>query len=430
MKFKKIMSVVVAGAMVTGMLAGCSDAASSAADGGSSESTASSKTAEASSEASSGAAVTAKGNGPTFKIGAIGPLTGSAANYGTAVVDAAALAVKEINAKGGINGYQVEYRGEDDELDNEKSVNAYNTLKDWGMQMLVGPTTSACSIAVSERTKADNMFQLTPSGSAKDCTKYDNVFRVCFSDPNQGTKSAEYIAQHKLAKTIGIIYDSSDVYSSGIEQNFVKEAKEEGLDVKVAEAFTADSNTDFTAQLQKCKDANVDLIFLPIYYTQAATILTQADTLGLKTSFFGCDGLDGMLDMDNFDTKLAEGVMLLTPFAADAKDDLTQNFVKNYKAAYKVTPNQFAADSYDAVYAIKAALEEEKVTPDQSVSDICKALETGMTKIEVKGLTGTIHWTADGEPDKDPKAVIIKNGAYVSMDNTKDASSEAASTAA
>jgi branched-chain amino acid transport system substrate-binding protein len=415
MKMKKVLSVVLTSAMTAGMLAGCTDAASSSAG-------------KVSSSAPAEAAVsTAAADGPTFKIGAIGPLTGAAANYGNAVVNGAELAVKEINANGGINGYQIEYRGEDDELDNEKSVNAYNTLKDWGMQMLVGSTTSACSIAVSERSKAENLFQLTPSGSAVDCVKYDNVFRVCFSDPNQGTKSAEYIGQHDLAKTVGIIYDSSDVYSSGIEQNFVKEAKNQGLDVKVAEAFTADSNTDFTAQLQKCKDANVDLIFLPIYYTQAATILTQASTLGIKASFFGCDGLDGMLDMDNFDTKLAEGVMLLTPFAADAKDEKTQNFVKTFKDSYGVTPNQFAADAYDAVYAMKAAAEEEKVTPDQSVSDICDAVKTGMTKIEVKGLTGTIHWTADGEPDKEPKAVSITNGAYVSME---DEAAEAASAAA
>ena len=253
------------------------------------------------------------------------------------VINGTQIAVDEINAAGGINGYQIEYKNEDDELDNEKSVNAYNTLKDWGMQMLVGPTTSACSIAVSEKTKADSMFQLTPSGSAKDCTKYDNVFRVCFSDPAQGTKSAQYIGENGLAKTVGVIYDSSDVYSSGIYQNFVTEAKNQGFDVPVQEAFTADSNTDFSAQLQKCKDANVDLIFLPIYYTQAGTILTQAASMGIQSKFFGCDGLDGMLDMDNFNKDLAEGVMLLTPFAADAKDELTQKFVKTYTDKFKVT---------------------------------------------------------------------------------------------
>ncbi len=351
----------------------------------------------------------------TFYIGAIGPLTGAAANYGTAVVNGAQIAVDEINAAGGIGGAQIEYKGEDDELDNEKSVNAYNTLKDWGMQILVGPTTSGCSIAVSEKTKADNMFQLTPSGSAQDCTAYDNVFRVCFSDPNQGMASAKYIGEHGLATKVGVIYDSSDVYSSGIEATFEAEAANQGIEIAVKEAFTADSNVDFSSQLQKCADAGVELIFLPIYYTQAGTILTQAMMMGLQTQWFGCDGLDGMLDMDNFDKSLAEGVMLLTPFAADAEDELTQNFVAAYKAAYDVTPNQFAADAYDAVYTIKAAAEKAGITPDMSVSDICEALKTAMTEITVEGLTGTITWTADGEPDKDPKAVVIQDGAYVSM---------------
>lgn len=351
----------------------------------------------------------------TFYIGAIGPLTGAAANYGTAVVNGAQIAVDEINAAGGIGGAQIEYKGEDDELDNEKSVNAYNTLKDWGMQILVGPTTSGCSIAVSEKTKADNMFQLTPSGSAQDCTAYDNVFRVCFSDPNQGMASAKYIGEHGLATKVGVIYDSSDVYSSGIEATFEAEAANQGIEIAVKEAFTADSNVDFSSQLQKCADAGVELIFLPIYYTQAGTILTQAMMMGLQTQWFGCDGLDGMLDMDNFDKSLAEGVMLLTPFAADAEDELTQNFVAAYKAAYDVTPNQFAADAYDAVYTIKAAAEKAGITPDMSASDICEALKTAMTEITVEGLTGTITWTADGEPDKDPKAVVIQDGAYVSM---------------
>ena len=351
----------------------------------------------------------------TFYIGAIGPLTGAAANYGTAVVNGAQIAVDEINAAGGIGGAQIEYKGEDDELDNEKSVNAYNTLKDWGMQILVGPTTSGCSIAVSEKTKADNMFQLTPSGSAQDCTAYDNVFRVCFSDPNQGMASAKYIGEHGLATKVGVIYDSSDVYSSGIEATFEAEAANQGIEIAVKEAFTADSNVDFSSQLQKCADAGVELIFLPIYYTQAGTILTQAMMMGLQTQWFGCDGLDGMLDMDNFDKSLAEGVMLLTPFAADAEDELTQNFVAAYKAAYDVTPNQFAADAYDAVYTIKAAAEKAGITPDMSVSDIGEALKTAMTEITVEGLTGTITWTADGEPDKDPKAVVIQDGVYVSM---------------
>ena len=401
-KFNKVISAFMTSAMVTAMLAGCTDPAS---------------TATTNSQEPAQATESSSDNGATFKIGAIGPLTGGAAVYGNAVCNAAELAVEEINEAGGINGYQVEYSKEDDELNAEKSVNAYNTLKDWGMQILVGSTTSACSIAVSENTKADNMFQLTPSGSAEECVKYDNVFRVCFSDPNQGIASAQYIADHNLATKVGIIYDSSDVYSSGICQKFTEEAKDKNFEIVSSEAFTADNATDFSVQLQKAKDAGADLVFLPIYYQAASLILTQANTMDYKPVFFGVDGMDGILSVENFDTKLAEGVMLLTPFAADAKDDLTVNFVKNYQEKYGEVPNQFAADAYDAVYIIKQALEAKSVTPDMSTSDICEALKGAMTEIEASGLTSAkMTWEASGEPNKEPKAVVIKEGAYVSAE--------------
>lgn len=355
-----------------------------------------------------------------YYIGGIGPTTGATAIYGTAVKNGAQIAVDEINAAGGINGKQIEYRFEDDQNDAEKSVNAYNTLKDWGMQMLVGTTTTAPCIAVAGKTASDNMFQITPSASAPDVLSSGNgnIFQVCFTDPNQGIASAQYIAENKLAKKIGIIYDSSDVYSSGIEEKFEAEAKDKGLQIVSKAAFTADSKTDFGTQLQKAKDAGADLLFLPIYYQEASIILKQADTMGYKPKFFGVDGMDGILTVENFDTKLAEGVILLTPFAADAKDKAVQNFVKTYKEKYKDTPNQFAADSYDAVYALKAAIEESKATPDMSASDMCDALKGAMTKIKMQGLTGGkdgLTWNESGEVTKSPKAVIIKNGAYKAM---------------
>ncbi len=355
-----------------------------------------------------------------YYIGGIGPTTGATAIYGTAVKNGAQIAVDEINAAGGINGKQIEYRFEDDQNDAEKAVNAYNTLKDWGMQMLVGTTTTAPCIAVAGKTASDNVFQITPSASSPDVLSSGNgnVFQVCFTDPNQGVASAQYIAENKLATKIGIIYDSSDVYSSGIEEKFEAEAKTQGLNIVSKAASTADSKTDFGTQLQKAKDAGADLLFLPIYYQEASIILKQADTMGYKPKFFGVDGMDGILTVENFDTKLAEDVMLLTPFAADAKDKTVQNFVKTYKEKYEDTPNQFAADSYDAVYALKAAIEESKATTDMSASDMCDALKGAMTKIKMQGLTGGkdgLTWNESGEVTKSPKAVIIKNGAYKAM---------------
>lgn len=409
---KKVLSVVLTAAMTATLFAGCGDS-DTAATG----STSTDNGAAASTE--SGAADTAAAStdgGATFKIGGIGPTTGAAAIYGTAVMNGAQIAVDEINAAGGINGYQIEYKFEDDQHDAEKSVNAYNSLKDWGMQMLMGTVTTTPCVAVVEKTAEDGMYELTPSASSTDVIDNENVFQVCFTDPNQGTASAQYIGENGLATKVAVIYDSSDVYSSGIEANFVAEAANQGIEVVAEEAFTADSKTDFSTQLQKAQSAGAELIFLPIYYTEASIILTQADGMGYDVQFFGCDGLDGLLGVENFNTELAEGVMLLTPFAADADDEKTQAFVSKYQEAYGEVPNQFAADAYDAIYIMKAAAEQAGVTPDMSVSDLGTALSGAMTSISVDGLTGTgMTWEATGEVSKAPKAVVIKGGAYSAM---------------
>lgn len=414
---KRLLSFGMAAMMAASLTAcgGAKPAESTAAPAASqAETSAEGTETDPSSEAS---AETPAGAGGVLKIGGIGPVTGGAAVYGQAVKNATELAVKEVNAAGGINGMTVEFNFQDDEHDAEKAVNAYNTLKDWGMQMLIGTVTSNPCIAVAAESANDNLFQLTPSGSAVECLVNDNTFRVCFSDPNQGTASAQYIGEHELAASVAVIYDSSDVYSSGIYETFAREAKNQNIEVVAAEAFTADSRTDFTVQLQKAKDSGAELVFLPIYYTEASLILTQANTMGYAPKFFGCDGLDGILAVENFDTSLAEDVMLLTPFAADAEDEMTKSFVTSYIAAYGETPNQFAADAYDAVYIIKAAAEAGNVTADMSVSDMCEVMKSAMVTISLDGLTGdSMTWTADGEPSKAPKAVQIISGSYKAME--------------
>jgi branched-chain amino acid transport system substrate-binding protein len=350
-----------------------------------------------------------------FKIGGVGPLTGSVAIYGNAVRNAAQMAVDDVNAAGGINGYKVEFNFQDDEGDTEKAVNAYNTLKDWGAQVLMGAVTSSPSIAVSEKTMEDNMFQLTPSGSAVDCVKYDNVFRVCFADPAQGTMAAQYIKEHQLGTKVAVIYDGSDTYSTGLYESFDAEAKVQGLEIVAAEAFTADSNTDFSVQLQKAKDAGADMMFLPIYYTEASLILTQASAMGYTPAFFGCDGLDGLLGVENFDVTLAEGVMFLSPFTTDA-NQASIDFSTTYETKFGEAPNQFAADGYDAIFIIKEAIEKSNATPDMSASELCDAITGAMTQISMDGLTGSdMTWTADGEPNKVPIGIKIESGVYTIM---------------
>ena len=405
---KKILALGLAACMTVPMFTACGNDSGTSTD-------------STDAGASDGAAA-----GGTLVIGGIGPITGGAAVYGNAVKNGIQLAVDEINAAGGVNGMQLALDFQDDEHNEEKAVNAYNTLKDNDMKLLIGTVTSNPCIAVAAESAKDNIFQLTPSGSAVECVANDNAFRICFNDPNQGTASAQYIAQNNVATKVAVIYDSSDVYSTGIYEKFNEEAAAQGLEVVAAEAFTADSKTDFSVQIQKVQESGAELLFLPIYYQEAALILQQADKAGLSIKYFGCDGLDGLIDQLGDDVALAEGVMLLTPFAADATDDKTVAFTTAYKAAYNnEVPIQFAADGYDAVYAVKAAIEKAGITDASiSASDLCDALKTAMTEITLEGVTGTITWTADGEPTKDPKAMEIvitenedgtKTGSYAAL---------------
>ena len=383
-QWKKIMSAAVVTVMTVGMLAGCG-----------------------------GTDKKSEGGADVFKIGSIGPVTGAAAIYGEAVKNGAELAINEINEAGGINGVKIEFNFQDDENDPEKAVNAYNTLKDWGMQALLGTVTSAPCVAVSNEAQAHNMFLLTPSGTAVECVQYDNAFRVCFSDPMQGLECAKYISDNALAKKVAVIYDSSDVYSTGVYNSFAAEAKKDGLDIVAAEAFTAESKTDFSVQLQKAKDAGAELVFLPFYYSEAALVLQQAAGMNYAPIFFGCDGMDGILGVDGFDPANAQNLMFLSPFTPTSTDEMVVEFVKNFEEEFGHTPIQFAADAYDGVYALKAAMEKAEVTPDMSASDICDALKGAMTEITINGVTAkNLTWEASGEPSKEPMVVKIENGEY------------------
>ena len=353
----------------------------------------------------------------TFKIGVIGPMTGDNAQYGLGVYHAAQVAAEEINENGGFNGYNVEILDAgDDQADPEKAVNAYNDLLDKGMQMLCGTVTSGACIAVGAEA-AESTFLFTPSATALDCiTAGTNEFRMCFTDPAQGTKSAQFISEHKLATKVAVLYDSAADYNSGVHDAFVEEAGNVGLDVVADEAYTTDSNTDYSVQLAKIKKSGAELLFLPNYYSDNALILQQASEAGLDIKFFGVDGMDGILNVENFDKSLAEGVMLLTPFSATSTDEKSQNFVKAYGDANNgETPNQFAADTYDVIYAMQLAADDAKITPDMSNEDISAAMSASMVNIELDGLTGKAKWTEDGECDKEPKAFEIKDGAYVEM---------------
>lgn len=399
MKIKKVLALLVAAALCVCLFAACGNGGTDTTSDNAADST----SAPASSDTE------AKG---TFKIGNVGPLTGDAAIYGNAVANGIKIAVEEINALGGV---QFDFRADDDVADGETSVNAYNHLLDWGMQVLIGPVTTGAAIAVSTKVNEDRVFAITPSASSKDVIDgKDNMYQVCFTDPNQGTASADYISENLKDNKLAVIYRNDDAYSQGVRDTFVKEAAVKGVEIVYEGTFTKDTATDFSVQLTAAQAAGATTVFLPIYYQPASVILKQAHDMGYQPTFFGVDGMDGILTMQGFDTSLAEGVMLLTPFSADSKDEKTQSFVTKYKEKYGETPNQFAADGYDAAYIVYNAIVKAGCTSDMSTSEICEKIVSVMPTLTYDGITGKgMTWQKTGEVSKAPSAVVIKDGAYV-----------------
>lgn len=350
-----------------------------------------------------------------FKIGGTGPLTGDASIYGNAAKNGAMLAMEEINAMGGI---QLDVHYEDDVHDPEKAVNAYNALKDWGMQLSLGSVTSKPAEATSAENYSDRIFALTPSASSVEVTSgKDNVFQMCFMDPNQGTASAQYISQKGLASKIAIIWQNDDVYSKGIHDTFIAKAAEMNLEIVSDTTFTTNNANDFSVQLVDAQSKGAELVFLPMYYQPASLIFAQAKSMEFAPKWFGVDGMDGILTMKGFDTSLAEGVMLLTPFNADSTDERTAAFVTKYKEKFGDIPNQFAADAYDCVYAYKQALDAAGATVDMTAEELCTKMMEQFTTMTFSGLTGdNMTWTKDGQVSKSPKGMVIQNGAYVGLD--------------
>ena len=399
---KKYLAMLLAGAMCVSLLAGCGGGDKPA-----------DKSAASSNAASSSASAGGSAETGVLKIGGIGPLTGGAAVYGIATKQGAEIAVQEINAKGGL---QLALDFQDDENDPEKAINAYNALKGNGMQVVYGCTTTQPCLAVAAETFNDRIFQLTPSASSADVTAgKDNVFQICFTDPGQGMTAANYVTENKLATKVAVLYNNGDAYSTGIAQAFIAQAKANGLDVVTEQTLPDDTNTDFTVQLNAAKDGGAELVFMPIYYTPASLVLNQAKSMNYAPIFFGGDGMDGILEMEGFDKSLAEGLMLMTPFNAASTEERTANFVKQYVDAYGTTPNQFAADGYDCMYAIYEACLKAGVTADMSAQDICEQLIATFTASDfsVDGLTGSgMTWGTNGEVSKAPLVFQVENGGY------------------
>ena len=342
----------------------------------------------------------------TIKLGVVGPLTGGYANYGLSVQHGAQLAVDEINAAGGVNGKQLELSAQDSQGDPESAVAAYGKLMDWGMNLFLGGVLSGETASVVAAAKADDMFIMETTGSADKCIDgNDKAFRICFYDSYQGTAAADYLKDNALADEVGVFYQSDNDYSAGLYNAFVAECEKTGVTIKETQTFTTATNTDFSTQVNALVNSGVKVVFIPIYAEEASTFLTQAKgKFAEDVYFFGADGLDGILGKVSQDVTIADNVLMMTPFAADSAAANVQAFVSAYQANYNATPDQFAADAYDAVYVVKAAVEAAGGSTSGA------ELAAVMTSLTVEGVTGTMTWNADGNTNKAASAILYKNG--------------------
>lgn len=348
----------------------------------------------------------------TVKIGGIGPLTGAYANYGLSEKNGAELAVKEINEAGGIAGKQIELSYQDSQGESESAVNAYGKLMDWGMEVSLGCVLSGENASVVAAARDDDVLLITPSGSADKCIDgNDKAFRVCFYNSYQGAAAAQYIKDNNMVDTVGILYQSDNDYSVGLYNAFVAKCGELGINIAETQTFTSSTNTDFSTQVSALVSSGVKLVFIPLYAEEASTFLTQAHgKFADDVYFFGADGLDGILGKVEQDTSLANNVLMLTPFAADNPAENVQSFVKKYQEAYGATPDQFAADAYDAIYVIKAAVEKAGSTSGA-------ALASALTSLTVEGVTGTMTWGSDGNTNKPASAILYYDGVGTLFDS-------------
>lgn len=386
MKATKLFALVLSLAMVVGLFAAC---------GGMTETNTTAQNTE-------------------FVIGVSGPLTGGAAVYGQAVQNGAQLAVDEINANGGLNGYKFKLVVTDDQHDPTKVATNYAKLMNEGMQVSLGTVTTGPALEFKNLAKEDNVFFLTPSASGDAVPEFDNGFQMCFADGNQGGVAASYVNGLGLNK-IGIFYKSDDPYSDGIYKQFKSKLD---TSIQCVEAsFTDATSTDFSTQIDMLKECS--FIFMPIYYQPAALFIEQAkDIVMADATYYGCDGFDGLAQQTDL-TAVPQSVSMLSHFDATATEGKAGDFVKKYTEKYdKETLNQFGAAAYDCIYALYGAMKElidegKDVTPQTSASDLCDMLKAKFTggytmTGAVTGKTGTVQWNADGTVNKEALPVSLK----------------------
>ncbi|MDR1916028.1 MAG: ABC transporter substrate-binding protein [Synergistaceae bacterium] len=354
------------------------------------------------------------GKDPVIKIGVIAPLTGNVAVYGIAAKNGTELYTKILNSAGGINGTKIELVIYDDKGDPTEALNAYNKLVTADqVAAIIGPVTSSPTFGVAEAAATDNIPGITGTATHPDVTKYGkHFFRVCFLDPFQGSTMAKFAFEKLNAKKAAVVYNVSDAYSTGLYNAFAETAKEIGLEVVGAESYTTD-DVDFNAQLTRIAALAPDVLFIPDYYNKAYLISSQARKAGIKSTFLGVDGTDGVLAIEGADYSVFDGFYFPNHYFMDDPSKLVQDFRKGYSADYGEDPNSFAALGYDAAVILYDAIAKAMASGVEIGANAksYQAIIDNMTATDLEGVTGHIIFK-DNNPIKDVTIIKIQDGKY------------------
>ena len=367
------------------------------------------------------AACSGKKDSGAIKVGVLAPLTGSVAEYGNAVNNGVVQFVEELNAKGGINGKQIELVTYDEEGDSVKAVTGYNSLVDQGVVAIIGDVTTAPTIAVVVESQGDGMPMITASATARAVTcqmnadgtvakVYENMFRSCFIDPFQGSKMAAFAADELKAKTAAILYNTGLDYSVGCAEAFQETAQAKGLELVAVESY-ADGAVDFQSQLTNIAAKAPDVLFVPDYYSVIALVAQQAQSAGVKATMLGADGWDSVLGVVT-DAALLEGAYYCSGYSTEDTREEVQTFVANFKAKYDTDPDMFAAQGYDAAMILAAAIEKAEASGKKAGSDEYKAaIIAAMKATDMDCVTGHVTFNEYNNPEKTAAIINITGGA-------------------
>jgi branched-chain amino acid transport system substrate-binding protein len=360
-------------------------------------------------DAGAGAGATTTAGGDTILVGEFGSMTGSEATFGQSTHNGIMLATKEINAAGGVKGKKIAVKAYDDQGRAQEAGTAVTRLiTDDKVVAVLGEVASSLSIAGGRVAQQYGVPMITPSSTNPQVTQIgDMIFRVCFLDDFQGWAGAKFARDHLKAEKAAILYDQAQAYSKGLNDYFGKSFEQLGGKIAIRQAYTG-GDQDFSAQLTSIRDAKVDVVYLPGYYTDAANVMLQARKLGVTAPFLGGDGWDSS-QLPAIGGQAVEGSYFTNHYSPDEERPLVQEFVKKYQADYGGSPDGLAALGYDAAKLLYDAMGRAESLEGKALAKAIAATK------EFQGVTGVFSIDEKRDAKKPAVVVVMKGGkpAYV-----------------